>query len=75
MAVTSKCGACGKSDFELAEAKIRGARHKNHFVQCGACGVVVGVLIGRDAGTLLDDALKELAEIKAMLAAPPQGRR
>jgi len=39
----SKCGSCQGTRFELKEAGPAGAQFKINFIQCSACGVVVGV--------------------------------
>lgn len=39
----SKCVACGHDGFEMKEVLPSGAPFKFKFVQCAACGVVVGV--------------------------------
>jgi transcription elongation factor Elf1 len=36
------CPRCYCGAFELTEAKVKGAKYKLYFVQCGTCGAVVG---------------------------------
>lgn len=43
MAISS-CIKCGGSSFELKEHEPRWSQYAVHFVQCSACGGVVGVL-------------------------------
>ncbi|APB77399.1 K(+)-transporting ATPase subunit C [Paenibacillus polymyxa] len=40
----SKCVSCGGTFFELKETSPTGSRFKFHFIQCSACGGVVGVV-------------------------------
>ena len=39
----SRCVKCGHTDFEMSEAEPNGSNVKVFFVQCAACGGVVGV--------------------------------
>jgi len=56
---TSSCPKCGKTDFEMKEAaKIAGTTHKYMFVQCAACGAVVGLTEHHHIGLVLR-AIKE----------------
>lgn len=40
---TSKCPSCEKTRFELKENSPTGSKFKFNFIQCSACGTVVGV--------------------------------
>ena len=40
----SKCPRCEGTRFEMKEANVKDSRFKLTFVQCAACGTVVGVM-------------------------------
>ena len=40
----SKCGHCGKHDFEQKTIKPAGATERVDVIQCSTCGTVVGTL-------------------------------
>jgi hypothetical protein len=64
----SKCAACKGSYFEVVTKEPRGANYKINFVQCTGCGAVVGVMEFFNAGKLLSNLSKEVAELKRDLA-------
>ena len=49
----STCPKCDNTMFECVEADIIDLRFKHYFVQCNACGAVVGVLDYYNLGDLL----------------------
>lgn len=53
---TSSCPKCPGTSFELKQASIKGAAFTMGFVQCSACGAVVGVIDDINVG----NALKKL---------------
>jgi hypothetical protein len=61
---TSKCGACGKTHFELVPATPNGCRYQVNFVQCSACGVVIGVTGHSDVATLVGSVSDQLEKAK-----------
>lgn len=56
----SKCGACSGTMFEIKEAKISRAAFRMYFVQCSACGAVIGTLPYQDTNANLEDVKKTL---------------
>lgn len=50
----STCAKCGGNAFELVENEPKNASFKYFFVQCTACGVVVGVQEYFNAGSILE---------------------
>lgn len=41
----SKCASCGSQEFEVVHAtNLKGSERSLLFVQCSACGTVIGVL-------------------------------
>lgn len=72
---TSKCAACGKTSFELKEVEPKNSRVKYNFIQCAACGVVVGVAdyVNLGAGVAailkgLEDASRKVDNMESRLA-------
>jgi hypothetical protein len=51
---TSTCPKCPSKEFEKKEHELSGSDFKVNFVQCAACGAVVGVMSFHDTHTLLD---------------------
>jgi uncharacterized Zn finger protein len=49
----STCAKCSGTAFELVENEPKNASFKYFFVQCTACGVVVGVQEYFNAGSIL----------------------
>jgi hypothetical protein len=50
--MSSTCVKCGNGVFEAVEVMPEGSDHPLTFVQCAACGGVVGVHDGVEAGRL-----------------------
>lgn len=72
---TSSCPKCDKHSFELHTAEPSGSRYKLNFVQCSACGTVVGVVDYYDAGVIgkkqekaLEDLQKQLNKLQSSLS-------
>jgi uncharacterized Zn finger protein len=58
----SACPKCGKNSFELVtQDNISGSRFKFNFVQCSACGTVVGVVDFNHLPTVLEEVKQEIA--------------
>jgi len=59
---TSKCGKCESTRFELTSTvnKIEGAKYAYSFIQCRACGAVVGVVDFHHVPTLLEEIAAKL---------------
>ena len=56
----STCAKCGNTSFEIMGNEPSGAKFKHFFVQCGKCGVVVGVQEYFNAGSILTKIAKAL---------------
>jgi len=57
----SKCPQCPSSDFEFVlKENIRGTIKKMFFVQCTACGTVVGVTDYFDTAAILERIVEKL---------------
>ena len=56
----SACIKCGGTVFEMVQAEPRNSGFIVHFVQCGACGGVVGVLDYYNIGGMLEILAKNL---------------
>ncbi len=57
----SRCGACGKTRFELNGATPTGCRSQINFIQCAACGAVVGVGSHSDIASVVANVAEQLA--------------
>ena len=66
MAVSS-CPKCGGNRFEVKEAEPTGSAYVLAFVQCSACGTVVGVMDYANIGNVLVNHGKALKKIAAAL--------
>jgi hypothetical protein len=56
----STCIKCGANNFEATVKEPRGSNFKVQFIQCGACGGVVGVMDYYNIGSLLLTLAKKL---------------
>ena len=56
----STCVKCGNSTFEVAENSPRGSNFKLMFVQCSACGGVVGVMDYYNVGNMLHELAQKM---------------
>ena len=63
----STCPKCTSTSFEVKEAEPRGSAYKIVFVQCSACGAVVGSMPYYDAGVVAKDNQKDLTTLKQQL--------
>lgn len=58
---TSVCPKCGGSQFEIAlHDNVKNARVKFYFIQCSACGCVVGTHEYHNIGTLIYKLAKKM---------------
>jgi hypothetical protein len=57
---SSTCVKCGSTRFEIKENSPTGSRFKVMFVQCIACGGVVGIMDYYNIGQLIKDLAKKL---------------
>lgn len=57
---TSRCIKCDNSSFEIVESTPRRSAFKLMFVQCTACGGVVGVLDFYNIGERITELAKKL---------------
>ncbi len=64
---TSKCAQCKSTTFEVVITEPAKSNFKLLFVQCAACGSVVGVLDFMNIGTMIHDQDQVLKRITAML--------
>ena len=78
----SKCGKCEATRFELKTQEPSGSAVKFNFIQCAACGTVVGVTDFLAVGTMVgglsgdignmakrvDDVLSRISRLEAILA-------
>ena len=51
---TSSCSKCSSTVFEKKQHVLAGSDFRVDFVQCAACGTVVGVMSFHDTHSLLD---------------------
>jgi len=51
---TSTCPKCSSTTFEMTEVLPKGSRYKFMFIQCAACGAVVGVTDWYNTSSLLE---------------------
>ena len=65
--VPPTCPKCGNHSFELQEAAPLNSENKFLFVQCAACGTVVGVQDYYNIGHLLHDQATLLKRIARSL--------
>ena len=56
----STCPKCESTVFEIKEHEPRGSSFKYGFVQCAACGAVVGVMDFFNIGGMLQSLAKKL---------------
>lgn len=63
----STCAKCSGTFFEMKTAEPKNSRYKKLFIQCSACGAVVGVSDYHDSGVLAKDNQRELADLKKVL--------
>jgi len=56
----STCPKCSNSTFEMKEYSPRGSDFKYSFIQCDACGAVVGVTDFYNIGGMLETLAKKL---------------
>lgn len=56
----SRCPKCEGLHFEMVEHTPNNSKYILHFVQCAACGCVVGVLEYFNIGYLIQKILKHL---------------
>jgi predicted amidohydrolase len=63
----STCPACRKTEFEIQSVSLPYYDLPLSFVQCSACGAVIGVTTVLDAGVLGRDNQKEIAALKQQL--------
>ncbi len=61
---TSKCPKCSSTYFQLSENLPSGSNYKLQFVQCSACGSVVGVLEYFNNGVLLQEIKKKVEDFR-----------
>ncbi|KAA4627384.1 hypothetical protein F3B42_08810 [Bacteroides ovatus] len=57
---TSKCPKCDSTRFEMKEGAINGSRFRYNFVQCAACGAVIGVVPFHNTNALLEQIADKL---------------
>lgn len=57
---TSTCSKCGNTSFEMKETDVHGSRFKLMFIQCRACGAVVGIQDYYNTGQLINDLASKL---------------
>lgn len=57
---TSTCIKCGNHTFEMKDAEPKDTAYKLLFVQCSACGGVVGVMEYSNIGATLHKIQKKL---------------
>lgn len=57
---TSKCPSCNNHSFEMKEISPRGSQFKYNFIQCSACGAVVGVVDYFNTARLLHNLAEQL---------------
>jgi len=60
----STCPKCEGQRFEIKTAEPAYSKYKLNFLQCMACGAVVGVLEFYNAGQLLKEQEKEIAKLQ-----------
>jgi hypothetical protein len=65
----SKCGFCGKTQFELVDNTPSHSNFFYSFIQCASCHSVAGVVEAVNPIAVLDDIKKQLADIKAQIGA------
>ena len=65
----SKCGSCGGFNFEIKLTEPSGAKFKQYFIQCSACGVPVGVIEYTSAGVLIESLAKKVGTVQTQLMA------
>jgi hypothetical protein len=64
----SKSIACNSTFFEVVTKEPRGSNYKVNFIQCSACGAVVGVMEYLNAGQVLTNLKKDVAELKRAIS-------
>jgi hypothetical protein len=64
----SKCVACNSRSFEVVVTTLPNYDYKVKFIQCAACGGVVGTETYFDAGILAKEIQKDLAALKQQVA-------
>jgi len=55
--------------FEIMPARIENCDYQMNFVQCAACGTVVGVLEGNNLTAVLESQAKQLKKIAQKVGA------
>lgn len=58
----SRC-QCGSATFEVVINSPRGSNFKLAFIQCAACGIVVGVQDYYNTGQKIDDAIEAINQL------------
>ena len=56
----SKCPKCESTNFELKAGAPKGSKYKVMFIQCSACGSVVGVTDFYNVPSLLEIIAKRM---------------
>ena len=64
----STCVKCGSHSFEVVQQSPAHAQFKLFFVQCSACGGVVGVQDFYNLGSLLKDQEGQINSVKSTLS-------
>jgi len=57
---TRKCGFCGNPNFTSVEGSVLGSDNPVQFIQCTACGSVVGATDNMYVLSLIKQLLKEI---------------
>ncbi len=60
----SKCPKCDSTSFEQKDAKIAGAKFQYRFIQCAACGAVVGLIDNMHVPSLLTQILAKVNTLR-----------
>lgn len=57
----STCVKCGNHQFKVvAQDRVKNSSYKLNFVQCAACGTVVGVMEYYNLGAMINKILQKL---------------
>ncbi len=56
----STCPKCDNTTFEMVENSPRRSKYKLEFIQCAACGAVVGVMDYLNIGAKLEEMEKKI---------------
>jgi len=59
----STCAACHNQTFEIAACEFPGAKILLYFVQCAACGAVIGTVPRHDTQDLLNQTQQAIAGV------------